>query len=1074
MNVEVAQDSTRPTLPRPDAGFAVLISAAVALLITIGEIDALLSQVLDDGRTWSVTQLSGLAAPLHPSETLDGWRFFAERAPASNGQVDGWLRMYAAIDALLALTYGLLGFLWFRRFRPRAFGAVGVALVLIGAGADVLENLLIALSTHQGAAFGGLLLVSTAVKWAALVPAAAMTLWTLRHGLALLPKALYTHRYSALIVLPLAALSLGRGPDLLEQVPDIQRAWADPGQHADFLFAGLVMAALGVAALVIGRQRTGYLWHRTCPLWTGEQHPCPEGTCPVEFRREHWHPPLPLLRLWFLGPASLILLGLALGLAGAEVRPARLAAFCALPVVVGLISLRLRAVWDGDQSRRPSRAPISLARFHSTALLGDVLVGLLPVVAGLGAIRAFAGPLALSGATAWSAALFIAGWIAVALAWPVLAVVHRALTQWADRLPADFEASSGLDRLLVQLTPGLSMNRGRPPADDPDAAFAERIRTFFRGFSAQRTAWIVLLVGGTTLIVVGLLPVALAQTFGVIAVFQLALGSLSVVIAAIVILLQPGGAPEAFWPLRIPFAPVTALILIAAFAGAGLGGDDVHRIRPYAGAQADLGPTDRPELGEVFDGWLRSGRSCAEPLPDAAGLQVRPLLMYAAEGGGVRAAYWTTSAIDLLAGQSDAAGAVAPVCRSAFLSSGASGGSVGLSVAAVRPPGRAAESVAAMAGPEALGAAADGLVIRDNVYASSGIPLPSLRDRTTEGATWSDRGTLIEQSWAREVPALNRPWVQPRPVQRWTWGPTGALVVNSTSPTTSCRTLISQIQLPGDGTECAPGQPAPASTDLVQCTGQLRTVTAALLTARFPYVTPSGVIDCPGPDGLAGTGDDVSTQVVDGGYAENTGVGTLVDLMPRILAEVRHHNSCVLGGVGPRLPGCDGEKAMTTLVVPQLVYFDNGTGSDLVKQRGGLTLEALVPPLTILKAKGALYSARAQLERAHALLALDQLWDSTTDLALTATPAVDAWRGNQVAVVYQATRPSIAAPLGWVLSRASIAAMDAALCDQDPVEDLEFGAAATPDVTEPDPPTRFGTIEDVLDLLPGAAAGCRR
>ena len=278
-------------------------------------------------------------------------------------------------------------------------------------------------------------------------------------------------------------------------------------------------------------------------------------------------------------------------------------------------------------------------------------------------------------------------------------------------------------------------------------------------------------------------------------------------------------------------------------------------------------------------------------------------------------------------------------------------------------------------------------------------------------------------------------------------------MVNSVSPTTSCRTLISQVQLPGDGTsECAPGQPAAASTDLVQCTGQLRTVTAALLTARFPYVTPSGVVDCPGPDGIQPSGDDVATQIVDGGYAENTGVGTLLDLMPRILDDVRRHNSCVLAA-DRRAGTCLGEPAADTLVVPQLVYFDNGTGSDLVNSPRGVTLEALVPPITLLQAEGALYSARAQLERAHAMLATDQLWSSSTALATAAAPAVDEWRGNQVAVVYQATKPGIAAPLGWVLSEGSIDAMDAALCQQDPVEDLEFGAArdlATPLDDTPD------------------------
>ena len=103
------------------------------------------------------------------------------------------------------------------------------------------------------------------MKWAALLPAAGLALWTLRRTLARLPKALYTHRYSALIVLPLSVLSLGRGPDLLEQLPDIQRAWADPGHHGDFFWAGLVMCVLVVATLFIGRQRTGHLWRRVCP-----------------------------------------------------------------------------------------------------------------------------------------------------------------------------------------------------------------------------------------------------------------------------------------------------------------------------------------------------------------------------------------------------------------------------------------------------------------------------------------------------------------------------------------------------------------------------------------------------------------------------------------------------------------------------------------------------------------------------------------------------------------------------------------------------------------------------------------
>lgn len=1092
MRIEVRQDGVRPRLPRPDAGLALLLSVAVALLITVGEVDHLLAQVLDQGRTWSPTGLTGPGAVLEPGDTLDGWGFFADRAQGVNGKVDGWLRTYAVADAALAATYALLGFAWFGRFVPSRLGRAGVVLVLAGAAADLLENLLIGL----GAPLGPLLWAATALKWLMLLPAAGLALWTLRRTLARLPEAIYTHRYSAAIVAPLALLSLARGPDLLEQLPDIQRAWADPGHHADFLWAGTVMAALVVATLFIGRQRTGHLWLRTCPHWDEDAHPCGAGECPVPARREHEGAPKPLLRLWFIGPALFAVAAAGLALGGAEIGTTRLAVFCAFPLAVGGLSYLLRRRWgDQGESRRPTRPAIGLGRFRTTALLGDVLVGLLPVVAGLGAIRAFAGPIALSGATAWTGALFVAGWVALLAAWPALAWAHRWLEEWGRGLPADFAADGPVERLLVQLTPGISMDRGEVTPDDPDTGMDERVRRFLRGFAAQRTAWTVLLVSGVLMVLVGLLPVVLADRFGVIATFQLALGCLSVVVASSVILFQPGGAPEVFWPLRIPFAPVTTLIVLACLFATVVGGDDVHRIRPYAGPVADFAAGDRPELSAVFATWLRTGRSCAEPLPvtspgGATELKVRPLLLYAAEGGGIRAAYWTTAAIDRLATPAASTGdPVAPVCRSALLSSGASGGSVGLSVASVRGAGAAADAVTAIAGPEALGAASDGLVLRDTIYAATGVPLPSLFDDRTGRTTWADRATLIEQAWEEGIDGFERPFLRPRPTLRWGWGPTGALVVNSVSPTTSCRTLISQVQLPGDGTsECAPGQPAAASTDLVQCTGQLRTVTAALLTARFPYVTPSGVVDCPGPDGVLPSGDDVATQVVDGGYAENTGVGTLLDLMPRVLEDVRHHNSCVLSA-DPRGGACRGEPAADTLVVPLLVYFDNGTGSDLVSRPRGVTLEALVPPITILQAKGALYSARAQLERAHAMLATDQLWSSSTDLDAAAATAVDAWRGNQVAVVYQATRPGLAAPLGWVLSAGSIAVMDAALCRQDPVEDLEFGAARglagpldgpgtspddSPEDPQVEPPTRFGTIDDVLALLPGGSGGCDR
>jgi hypothetical protein len=238
------------------------------------------------------------------------------------------------------------------------------------------------------------------------------------------------------------------------------------------------------------------------------------------------------------------------------------------------------------------------------------------------------------------------------------------------------------------------------------------------------------------------------------------------------------------------------------------------------------------------------------------------------------------------------------------------------------------------------------------------------------------------------------------------------------------------------------------STDLLGCTGQLRSTTAALLTARFPYVTPSGVVDCHGTD----------LQIVDGGYAENFGLGTMVDLAPQLLQEVRTHNTCVLD---PSAPACADVDAPTTLIAPMLVYLDNGTGSDLAVQPAGLDLEVLVPPLTLLSAKKELYSARSQLARAENLFATDQLWDATATDAAAATTAVDALRRSPVAIIFQATEPQVAGPLGWVLSTASMDSMDSALADLESPKPNELAQGRRAD------PLFDHTLGDVLAMLPG-------
>ena len=83
--------------------------------------------------------------------------------------------------------------------------------------------------------------------------------------------------------------------------------------------------------------------------------------------------------------------------------------------------------------------------------------------------------------------------------------------------------------------------------------------------------------------------------------------------------------------------------------------------------------------------------------------------------------------------------------RSAFFSAGASGGSVGLTVArfsaTATDPGitRAVEAIQQMADPGTLSEATDGTFIRDTFSGATGVPMPLFPPRT-RAWDWTDQG----------------------------------------------------------------------------------------------------------------------------------------------------------------------------------------------------------------------------------------------------------------------------------------------------------------------------------------------
>ena len=68
-----------------------------------------------------------------------------------------------------------------------------------------------------------------------------------------------------------------------------------------------------------------------------------------------------------------------------------------------------------------------------------------------------------------------------------------------------------------------------------------------------------------------------------------------------------------------------------------------------------------------------------------------------------------------------------------------------------------------------------------------------------------------------------------------------------------------------------------------------------MLSARFPIVTPSARVPGPSRESHALECDQrlANLQLIDGGYGESSGLGTLVDLAPRLMELVRSHNERV-------------------------------------------------------------------------------------------------------------------------------------------------------------------------------------
>jgi hypothetical protein len=581
-------------------------------------------------------------------------------------------------------------------------------------------------------------------------------------------------------------------------------------------------------------------------------------------------------------------------------------------------------------------------------------------------------------------------------------------------------------------------------------------------------------VGGGTAALVGINsdPLDSGRLLGVFTLVLLALAFALYFLHLAVRMTLRRRPPRLLWWFGLSQLPVLTLALIW-WIGVGVmqthfGPKSLHDVRLVERAPVAVMSTEgtTPPLERAFDQWLLAQEDLERPAAEGP----VPLMLIAAHGGGIRAAYWTAAALDCIVGVSaeevdpatlvDESDAVRSAARSMacssrrrdaeeqraaakriFIASGVSGGAVGLYAYARQ-----------LLHNGQLGASSDWIDTRlDNDFAGPAIGWALFHDLPNRllgihpdpGAPcgWKvfaaclrqNRAAVLEQTFDEEwelpsTAALLRRSYDLRFSEEADVRENARLLplvaMNATLTGGEARAVISPADLgswpqadaddPERGRDRLPLAGTVEIRDALCETNDIRLSTAALLAARFPYVTPSGHIgDRCGYGGelrsrdegarCAAKGTRCEGRYVDGGYADNSGLFTIVALWPTLRGLVVEYNTKARAG---------GRRE----IAPMIVELDNHYQASLSASVpfGGSASESIIPLETGFGSRRAIET----YARAAAYRILPRL------CTVTISPTL---------------HPGLIAPLGWELSPAARA-------------DLRSG------LTRPHPGDRAGTL----------------
>jgi hypothetical protein len=303
--------------------------------------------------------------------------------------------------------------------------------------------------------------------------------------------------------------------------------------------------------------------------------------------------------------------------------------------------------------------------------------------------------------------------------------------------------------------------------------------------------------------------------------------------------------------------PVLLLLAGAGLLWEGLDLSDNHRVRRLDAPHT----APPPPLVDAFRDWLADPPRRDAPRPF-------PVVLVATEGGGIRAAYFTAQVLSRLHEHSGGRFA-----DHLFAVSGVSGGAVGAAVFAglLNAPGPTDRAASRALRDDLLASVLASGLVADTAHRV--LPLGALADPL-------DRARTLEDALAAGVAAALDPGA-PNPLEeglRRAWsarrGP--LLLLNTTLVETGERLVVAPVV----GEPHIPRGRLRFFFDEFPGVGDLPVKTAACLAARFPYVTPPGwALNPPGADAGEGRLGPGKHRMVDGGYFENSGTATLLDVL---------------------------------------------------------------------------------------------------------------------------------------------------------------------------------------------------